>query len=85
MFASGPSTSNPFTFYTGLTATNFSVAVPSPSTIVVLDITTGVTLYDYNLSSILVGDFYGTTSSYNVYTETIGLPYSNHIHRVTRS
>ena len=83
IFASGPSASNPFTFYTGLTATVFSVAVPSPSTITVFDLDTSVTLSDYNLSSVLVSDFYGTTSSYNVYTETTGVPYSNHIHRVT--
>jgi hypothetical protein len=83
IFVSGPSASNPFTFYTGLTATVFSVAVPSPSTITVFDLDTSATLSDYNLSSVLVSNFYGTTSSYNVYTETTGVPYSNHTHRVT--
>jgi hypothetical protein len=83
IFSSGPSSSNPFTFFTGLTATVFSVAVPSPSTIAVFDLDTSSTLSDYILSSVLVDDFYGKTSSYNVYTETTGVPYTNHEHRVT--
>ena len=83
--------SNPFNLNSGVLYVNFTVAMPSTSTITnVTDIEAlGATITSqYVLNSGLTGilDYAGNTANYNVYTMTQGGTYDeNHRHRVTRT
>lgn len=82
--------SNPFILSNGSVETNFSVALPSPSTIsYVEDVNTNADITgNYVLDTFDVDDFGTTSTSYNVYTMTIAIPYDAvppHTHQITRT
>ena len=82
--------SNPFNLISGTTNTIFAVALPTavPSS----DTITGVIDLDalnapltYTNNPFTVNDYAGTGSTYNVYTLSLGTPYSpSHRHQITR-
>lgn len=81
--------SNPFNLNTGVTYTNFTVAMPatlSLSSVIDLDSLNVDITSSYVLSTFNVDDGGSTATSYNVYTLSTGAPYSpSHRHQITRA
>ena len=82
--------SNPYNLITGTTERIFTSAMPATSTITqILDLdalNSNITNF-YILSTFNVNDFAGNAVSYNVYTDTMAVPYTDmsHRHQTTRS
>ena len=80
---------NTFTLNTGTAYNIFSVAVPTPSTLVSvvdLDALNANITSAYTISSVNVENGAGTPTAYSVYTMTAGIPYSSsHRHQITRT
>lgn len=82
---------NPFILSNGSVETKFSVALPSPSTIsLVEDVNSSYAniTSEYVLSTFNVDDFATISTTYNVYTMTIAVPYDAvppHTHQITRT
>jgi hypothetical protein len=80
---------NPFILNTGRIATNFTVAMPVPQTITLvedLEVSNANITSQYVNNPFNVNDAFGYPTPYNVYTMTIAGPYSeNHRHRITRA
>jgi hypothetical protein len=82
--------SNPFNLSTGNVERNFTVAMPSTlsiSEVKDLDALNVIITNNYVLNTFNVLDFYGTNTSYKVYTMTNAVAYSDlptHRHQITR-
>ena len=78
--------SNPFILNTGNVENNFAVALPTTiSQVLDLDALSVNITSSYILTPLLVENFYGTNVSYNVYTMTNAIPYTDsHRHQITR-
>ena len=82
---------NPFILSNGSVETKFSVALPSPLTIsLVEDVNSSYAniTSEYVLSTFNVDDFATISTTYNVYTMTIAVPYDAvppHTHQITRT
>ena len=87
ILTSGP---NPFELLTNTASNMFTVALPLPLTISLvedLDALGGILTIDYVNSPFNVNDYYGTPVAYNVYTMTNASPYTFppvHRHKITR-
>lgn len=83
------SLSNPFILNTGTTQTSFTVAMPTPTAITLvqdLDASNATLTTNYTNSPFNVQDGGGNNTSYNVYTLSIATPYSSsHRHQITRA
>jgi len=78
--------SNPFILNTGDVYNNFTIALPTTiSQVLDLDALSVNITSSYILNTLTVQDFYGTNVSYNVYTMTNAIAYSDsHRHQITR-
>ena len=82
---------NPITLTAGTTYKDFTIALPSPRTVSLvqdLDASNATITTQYVLSASLTGvmDYAGTTAAYNVYTMSQSIPYSpSHRHSITRA
>ena len=77
--------SNPFTLNTGTIYSNFIVATPqSVSSLSVLDTSTNVPI-TMNSTTFSVANYYGTLSTYKVFSATQAVPYtSSHPYQITK-
>lgn len=83
------SLSNPFTLNTGTTQTKFTVAMPTPTAVTLvqdLDASNATLTNNYINNPFNVNDGGGNAVSYNIYTLSIATPYSSsHRHQITRA